>query len=188
MNLIPHCRSDRATNTAVAKFGELARLLAVMFALASCDVGSVLPETGPDGGGSGSGCVNAATPGPAHVHTAGGLSNAGQTCIAPGCHLEGNLGTGASIFGFAGTLYTSAAGTSVLSGATIQVKSGTQTLSAVSDADGNFIFRGSLTFPATTLATQCPSAIPMIAPLNTGGGNCNNCHRPGGVTTPVYFQ
>lgn len=98
------------------------------------------------------------------------------------------MGTGATAFGFAGTLYTSAAGTTVLAGATIQVKSGTQTLTAVSDADGNFIFRGTVTFPATTVVTQCPSIIPMIASLTTGGGNCNNCHKPGGVTSPVFLQ
>lgn len=156
---------------------------------AACDVGSVLDQNGTDGGnGSGSACVAAATPGGPHVHAAGGTSNAGQTCIAGGCHLEGNLGTGATAFAFVGTLYTSPAATTVVTGATIQVKTAAETLTAVTDADGNFIFRGAVTFPATTLVTRCPSSIPMIAPLQSGGGNCNNCHRPGGTTTPIYLQ
>jgi len=174
-------------STATGNLAVLARPLIAVFALASCDVGSVLGQSGTDGG-DGAACINAATPGPTHVHAAGGTSNVGLACIASGCHLEGNMGTGATAFAFAGTLYTSAAGTSILSGATIQVKSGTETLSAVSDLDGNFVLRGTLTFPATTVATQCPSLIPMIGSLSAGGGNCNNCHRPGGVTTPVYLQ
>lgn len=156
--------------------------------LAACDVGSVLVNQGsPDGGGS-NGCVNAATPGASHLHVAGGTPNLGQACIAIGCHLEGNLGTGASAFGFAGTLYTEAAAQTVVKGATIQVKAGATPLTAVSDADGNFVYRGAVTFPATTLATQCPSLKPMIGGLSTGGGNCNNCHRPAGTTSPIFLQ
>ena len=175
---------------------DLAALLRVfvpalaLCSMAACDVGSVLDQNAGDGGGSGSGsaCVEAATPGAMHVHTAGGTSNAGQACIAPGCHLEGNLGVGATAFAFAGTLYTSSAATTVVTGATVQVKTAAGTLSAVTDADGNFVFRGSVTFPATTLATRCPSLTPMIGPLTTGGGNCNNCHRPGGTTAPLFLQ
>lgn len=175
-----------------------------MIGLASCDVGSVLDQSGgggdggPDSGGGGgdgaggdgsggSDCVAAATPGPIHVHAAGGTANAGKACIASGCHLAGNLGSGASAFSFAGTLYTTGAATAIVTGATVQVETAAGKLSAVTDLDGNFVFRGTVTFPAMTLVTECPSVTRMNGSLTTGGGNCNNCHRPGGTTTPIFL-
>lgn len=186
-----HTTNIAPRRTTIDNLAALARRFAPLFAMlsiCSCDVGSVLVEQNGGDGGNGSACVAAATPGPTHVHTAGGTSNAGQACIAPGCHLEGNLGTGATAFAFAGTLYTSSAATTIVAGATVRVVTAMAMPSAVTDLDGNFVFRGAVTFPATTLATQCPSLTPMIGPLQTGGGNCNNCHRPGGTTAPIFLQ
>lgn len=167
----------------------LVALMLTVCSLAACDVGSVL-NAAPDGGGGGTGsgsngCINQASPPTAHVHTAGGASNAGQTCIAVGCHLAGSLGTGANAFAFAGTLYTTTAATTPVTGATIEVVTGGATVTAISDPDGNFYGTGAVNFPANTLATSCPSLRPMIGQLTTGGGNCNNCHRAGGTTTPM---
>jgi hypothetical protein len=160
-------------------------LAVATIALGACDVGSVL---GDGGGGSGN-CVPAATPGGPHTHLVGGTSNAGQACTAAACHLPGNTGTNATAYSFAGTLYTSAAATTTVSGATVKVTASGATLAAVSDADGNFYSAGNaLTFPASTLATKCPSANMMLSQLATGGGNCNNCHQPGGATSPIFVQ
>ena len=157
-----------------------------LLVLGACDVGSVLVNNGtPDGG---TGCVNAATPGATHLHVAGGTPNQGQICLVSGCHLAASLGAGANPFAFAGTLYTTAAGTTIATGATVKVAFGTTTLTATTDADGNFTVLGTLTFPATSLATECPSLKPMVASLGTGGGNCNNCHRLGGTTSPMFLQ
>src|SRR6185312_2928651 len=90
-------------------------IVSLLFASA-CDVGTVLANQGGggDGGGSGgsgsgggSNCGDLVSPAPpAHMHTAGGTSNAGQACIAAGCHLDGMNGTGAPSFSYAGTVYT----------------------------------------------------------------------------------
>lgn len=159
---------------------------------AGCDVGSVLGAAPDGGGGSGSGagsngCIASGTPPTAHVHIAGGTSNAGQACIALGCHLAGNTGTGANAFTFAGTVYSTTGGGPV-AGANVVVNLGTSKVTTVSDPDGNFYGTGPVTFPATTLVTSCPSLRSMIGQLATGGGNCNNCHRPGGPTTPITAQ
>lgn len=171
----------------------LAALPLSLALFAACDVGSAL-KAAPDGGGSGgsggsgsNGCVNQATPPAAHVHTAGGASNAGQTCLAVGCHLAGTLGTGANAFTFAGTLYTTTAATGPVAGATIEVVASGTTATAITDPDGNFYGTGAVSFPANSLATSCPSLRPMLGQLTIGGGNCNNCHRIGGTTTPLTF-
>lgn len=168
------------------------RVIASLF-LAACDVGSALPPGGsqPDGGTGGSGCVNAISPPrTGHVHAAGGTSNAGQACLLSGCHLATSLGVGALPHDFMGTLYTGSDGTTTVPGATVEIMTGGATLTATTDADGNFYASGNLTFPATTLATSCPSLRSMVGQLQTGGGNCNNCHRTGAgaVTAPIFLQ
>jgi hypothetical protein len=176
-------------------------LVILAFVLGACDVGSVLnrqnPQVDAPGGhqdgngggpdGPGNGCVAAVTPVGAHLHTAGGTSNAGQNCITGGCHLVNQTGAGAPTFRAAGSLYTSAAGTAPKTGATIKIASGANTLTAKTDDAGNFYIcqagdncanvQPALTFPANALATSCPSLNNMSGQLVTGGGACNNCHN-----------
>jgi len=178
-------------------------LLLTSLLFAACTVGEVGtanntggPDAGGGGGGSNSGsnangCVDRlAIPGEFHPHGGpNGPSNAGMNCIAANCHLNSQLGKGpdgtpAPGYQFAGTLYK--AGTTPLQpnvGATIRIKSGSKTLTTVTDTAGNFNFAaGSLpgTFTATTDATACPSVTPMVTQLVSGGGaganSCNFCH------------
>lgn len=178
-------------------------ILLTSLLFAACTVGEVGTANnngGPDAGGNGgsgsnaNGCANLITP-PGEAHPHGGVAgafNAGANCIIAGCHLanqpgKGPDGTPAPGYQFAGTLYK--AGTSPLqpfAGATIQIKSGAMTLTAISDTAGNFSFAaGSLpgTFTATTNATACPTLTPMITNLVSGGGaganSCNLCHTAG---------
>lgn len=161
--------------------------------VAACDVGSI-PGAGPDGGGGsgmidgmeGNGCVNAVTPAaPKHAHADGTGSKRGAACMQAGCHLTGGAGP---TFTFAGTVSTASDGTTPKPGATIKVESGGTTVAAVADEDGNFYSTQTITLPAKTLATSCPTVAPMVGMIVTGGGNCNNCHVNGGTTLPVYVQ
>lgn len=172
----------------------------------ACDVGSVVQNStgtdggnngGTDGSGSGSGSGSAqceeisATPPDGH-------HNPGQSCIAAGCHLTGQVGAGAPPFTYAGTLYTTAAGTTALAGATIFVKLGATEKKVITANNGNFWMSGppaGLDPPtnaatALTKASGCaaaPMAVPMVGALVQGGGNCNNCHRNGGTTSPIHL-
>ncbi len=162
--------------------------------VAACDVGSI-PGAGPDGGGgsgggddatTGNGCVNAVTPAaPKHIHADDSTSKRGMACMAAGCHLAGG---GGPTFTFSGTVSTAADGTTPKPGATVKVVFGTTTIAAVADEDGNFYSTQTITLPAKTLATSCPTLAPMVGMIVTGGGNCNNCHTNGGTTTPVFVQ
>ena len=156
--------------------------MGVFVFLAACDVGSVLTnKNAPDGGtkldsggggdGAAAACVNNVQPASAHHVHAGG-TNAGLACMQAGCHNPG----GNQPFTFAGTLYTTAAGTTPKTGATIRVAG---TLIAVSDDAGNFRGTATITFPASANATSCPSNTSMVSQLVAGGGNCNNCHKIG---------
>jgi hypothetical protein len=167
--------------------------------VAACDVGSIpgaVPDGGGGGGGDGSGngddvCVNAVTPAqPKHAHADDATSKRGQTCMAAGCHLNGNTGAGAPAFTFAGTVSTAADGATPKPGATIKVVFGTTTVPAVADEDGNFYSEQAITLPAKTLATSCPTLAPMVGLIVTGQGNCNSCHTTGAgaTTTPMYVQ
>jgi hypothetical protein len=181
-------------------------LLLSSLLFAACTVGQVgtSNNNGTDAGGSNAnnGCAEVISPaGDAHAHNGvAGATNAGLNCIVNGCHSNANPGTGtngamAPGYQFAGTLYK--AGTNPLvpnAGATIQIKSGTMTLTAVTDTAGNFSFAaGSLpgAFNATTDATVCPTVTPMVTHLMGGSGgpganSCNLCHAAtGGTTTPI---
>lgn len=171
--------------------------IAVIFAigLAACDVGDVTHHMGgPDGGGSGSGCINMATPQTPHPHAVGGTSNAGQNCMAAGCHdpAPGTQGLGASPWTFAGTLYTTTAGTTGAGGATIRIKFGTTVVKSIAtDTDGNFYGQDAITFGmAMTDASSCPSIKMMTTALQTGDGACSKsgCHVAGGNPGPMSLQ
>lgn len=129
-------------------------------------------------------CVNAVTPAaPKHAHADGTGSKRGTACMASGCHLAGG---GGPTFTFSGTVSTAADGNTPKPGATVKVEFGTTTIAAVADEDGNFYSTQTITLPAKTLATSCPTVAPMVGMIVTGGGNCNNCHINGGTTTPIY--
>ncbi len=147
-------------------------IVTLLFASA-CDVGSVLAnQGGGDGGGgsgsgsgSGSGCADLVTPAPdAHIHTAGGTSNAGMGCMdAAGCHNSGlGLGTNAPAYSYAGTVYTDAGGATPAAGSTVFVTSAGVTKRLLADSAGNFFIDPALFAAPTnqvttnTQATQLP--------------------------------
>jgi len=170
--------------------------LALSGLLVACTVGVAgPPNQGPDANqadapaDTAAACIDrSATPGIAHVHSAGQTTNAGMACIAGGCHDPQNLGPGAPGWQFAGTLYKSD-GTTANAGAIIKVVAadGVSSKTAVADDAGNFyIPQGSLpqAFPAQASATACPTLTSMTAPLTNvsapaKGGNCNGCHNGG---------
>ena len=161
--------------------------------VAACDVGSIPGATpdgngggGGDGSGSGSACVDAVTPAaPKHIHADDSTSKRNKACITPACHGTGGAGP---MFTFAGTVSTAANGTTAKPGATVKVIFGSTTIAAAADEDGNFYSTQTITLPAKTLATSCPTIAPMSGMIVAGGGNCNNCHVTGGTTTPVYVE
>jgi hypothetical protein len=166
------------------------RAVILAFAIAACDVGTVVPNNGmPDapGSASGSNCDQVATALPGH-------HNAGMTCLQAGCHLPGQAGAGAPEYSYGGTLYKDAQGTMPYGGATIEIVVGGQTHKAVTTDDGNFsltqILAPAPTGAATgkTTVSACPSSTPMSDALTDGGGNCNNCHHTGGMQPPLFLQ
>lgn len=119
--------------------------------------------------------------------------DAGTTCITAGCHLAGNTGAGAPAFSYAGTLYHDAQGTTPYAGATVEIIIGGFKHTVVTSTDGNFYITSALANPptnamtATALVSVCPSLMSMQGALVDNGGNCNNCHRTGGTTPPLYL-
>lgn len=177
----------------MTRFAGFAALVLASTVWAACDVGTVLANTSGDGGsGSGSGsdtgsdCPPAqATPNAAHMHAAGGTSNAGMACIVAGCHLDG--AGGAPIFNYAGTVFN-AGGAGPAAGINVLITLGGTTKKWLTDADGNFYVEDplqaapTLTMQATTKVCQTPTA--MSGALGTGNGNCNAagaCHGTGGA-------
>ena len=177
--------------------GELMARIVVIFSLclAACDVGQ-LPGTTPDGGGgsgdamgSGNGCIaiNANPP--------DGHHNPGMGCIAAGCHLTGQTGTGAPAYSYAGTLYK-ADKTTALAGASVVVTVGTAAKTVVTANNGNFwlvpgvagIDPPTNTMTGDTKASGCPDVTPMVGKLTQGGGNCNSaaCHATG-AQGPIHL-
>lgn len=174
---------------------RIAVILSVL--IAACDVGSIQQANtgtdGGDGGGSGSGsgtdCETVNT-----ANAPDGHHNPGMSCIVAGCHLAGQEGTGAPAYSYAGTVYKDTAGTTPLVGGAVFVKLGATEKKTLSATNGNFWFVPGIAgldsptnaMTATTKASACPNSPPMIGALVQGGGNCNNCHRPGGTAAPVY--
>lgn len=162
--------------------------------VAACEVGSI-PGVTPDGSGggdtggdNGTACIDAVTPAaPKHTHGDDGTSKRNQACQASGCH--GASPTGPA-FTFSGTVSTAADGATPKPGATVRVIDGANVFTAVADEDGNFYSTQTITLPAKTNATACPTVAPMVGMIVAGGGNCNNCHSPnaGAITSPVYVQ
>jgi hypothetical protein len=175
-------------------------LLVVLSLLTACTVGGDLPPAGLDaagggGGGGGGGVIDA--PGAAidapqlgsgsgsgsgggsaafkcrNQVTTGltdGHHNAGMDC-QDACHNHG--------FTLAGTLYTSAAGTTAIAGGTITVLGANGvSVDVVSQQNGNFYTSAALSFPVTVTASECPNIAPMSATVTAPGGcNANGCHN-----------
>jgi hypothetical protein len=128
----------------------------------------------------------------AHLHSAGATTHAGENCVVAGCHLNGNVGTGAPGFQFGGTLYGND-GITPNAGATIYFKSPAGvTKPTTTDTAGNFYLEaGQLpqAFPAMVSASVCPTPpatgspapTPMTEAVQNTGGGCalSGCHTPG---------
>ena len=130
----------------------------------------------PDGGTTPAfTCRNPATPGALGHH------NAGQDC-QQGCHNHG--------FTFSGTLYTSAAGTTIAPGATITaIDANGQSVDVVSQTNGNFYSSAAVVFPLTIYASSCPTIQKMTATVPAGSGGCNKtgCHVAGASPGRVHL-
>ena len=137
----------------------------------------------------------------AHIHSAGATTHAGENCIVGGCHQNGNVGTGAPAFQFAGTLYGSD-GVTPNAGATLYFKNAAGlTKDTTSDKAGNFyLAAGTLTqgFPAMVSASVCPTApatgnpapTPMTEAVTSTGGGCAlaGCHTPGAAQGAIKLD
>jgi hypothetical protein len=162
--------------------------------LAACDVGEIPGAGTGDGGGSGDGSGSGSNCEVIAAAPPDGHHNEGMGCRTAGaCHnAQLGLGTGAPEYSVAGTVYKDTAGTMPYPGATIIVTVGGTTKKTISATNGNFWFVPALlpgptaTMTGTTSASACPNTTPMGGLLVGGGGDCNNCHRNGGTTLPVY--
>jgi hypothetical protein len=134
----------------------------------------------PGGGGAVSGGGDGTTP------DAGTLSwpEGAPACEAPaappgtGMHNPGKPCLNCHAFTLAGTLYTSATGSTGRSGATITIRdSAGKTFEVVTQQNGNFYLGGLIKFPVLVAASSCPSVKQM--PSAAMNGNCNACHGGG---------
>jgi hypothetical protein len=106
-----------------------------------------------------------------------------QACL--GCH---SAGGGETPFSFAGTVFTTNAGTTPLANAEVRVRNAAGQATLVhTDADGNFFSRNSAAgFPALTAARKGAALKAMSGSLATAAdGDCNKCHN--GTTTGYIF-
>ena len=154
-----------------------ALLLSSLFA-AACSVGEVDTSNG------GSGCVDRLTPaGGEHAHdapvAAGNPTNAGENCVASGCHLKGAEGTDAPAYQFGGTVYKTG-GTVPSAGAAIVLKGGGKTVTVYSDTAGNFGVPddGSLPnpFQGNVTVSGCPTISTMSTQITQNGCGGQACH------------
>ncbi|HSD88263.1 MAG TPA: hypothetical protein VLB44_12135 [Kofleriaceae bacterium] len=176
----------------------MARIVVILsIVLAGCDVGSINNAGATDANGSGSGSGSGS--GGCETISASppdGHHNEGQSCIAAACHLATALGTNAPAFAYAGTMYTTSAGTTPMVGATVFIKFKGVEKKVITASNGNFFMSPgvagldspSVADNANTRVSGCPTvSTPMSGPLQQGGGNCNNCHKIGGTTSPIYI-
>lgn len=150
---------------------RFALLVSMLFAFVAC-IGS-LEEKYPVGqdpdapDAAPAACDELATPPNGH-------HNEGQACL--GCHTGAG---GIPAFTVGGTLYSDAAGTAPVAGATIHLVDANQNDVTIVTADnGNFWTTQTLVFPVTTHASLCPDTARMFTPLDQTGGDCNSsgCH------------
>jgi hypothetical protein len=180
-----------------------ALLLPSLFA-AACTVGEVgTTNTGTDaptktdgGGATANGCVARLTPpGGEHPHNppvaAGNPTNAGENCVASGCHLKGMEGKDANgapapAYQFGGTVYKTG-GTVASAGAAIVLKGGGKTVTVYSDTAGNFGVPDDGSLPNPFLGNVTVSGCPTISTMSTqiaqngcGGQACHIGSNPTG--------
>jgi hypothetical protein len=162
-----------------------ALLLSCLFA-AACSVGEVGTSKTDAGGSS---CKTRLSPaGAEYTHSkpvvAGNPSNAGQNCVAAGCHLKNNLGTGAagqlaSAYQYGGTVYKTG-GTVPSPGAVIVLTGSGKTATAYSDTAGNFFVAddGSLPnpFAGNVAVSGCPTISSMVSQIAQNGCGGEACH------------
>jgi hypothetical protein len=169
-------------------------LLALAVTATACVPGTI--EDGSTGGGGGNAGPDAATGGTTHLdggtgagapdgaasacrnQVVAGLGNGhhnpGQDCMN-GCHNHG--------FTLSGTLYSSAAGATAVTGGSITVTDAAgKTFDMVSQTNGNFYTTTAVTFPVTVVASSCPSIQHMAGSIAAGSGGCNmtGCHTAAG--------
>ena len=186
--------------------GAMKRLPFVFLcAFSACTVGSPLAtQVGGDDNmidapldGPSNGCVDRSTPGVHHTHLVGGTSNVGQACVVAGCHMAGATGVNAPPWMMAGTVYQGDMTTPNTGVLVIVTDSSGGKHRSVTDDNGNFYVQddGTLTFPAQSTVTACPTLTSMTGALSATaapatGNNCNGCHIPGGAapqSTPIVL-
>ena len=178
-------------------------LVSCLFA-AACSVGEVGPGNtgGPGtdagaqtdaGGPTGNGCfTRLAPPGDSHPHSAplniNNPTNAGENCVAAGCHLKAQPGSGAPPYQFGGTVYKTG-GTAPSAGAVITLKGGGKTTMVYSDTAGNFGVPDDGTLPnpftGSVTVSGCPTISSMVSQVapGTGVSGCGGtaCHIGAGA-------
>lgn len=122
-------------------------------------------------------CMNQVTTGNDQGH-----HNAGMDCM-DGCHDHG--------FTLAGTLYTSSAGSTIVSGATIAaVDAFGNEFDMVSMTNGNFYTSFAITYPIAIYASECPTIQKMTMTINDSsmiGCNQSACHASGSTQGRVHL-
>ncbi len=122
----------------------------------------------------------AATCEPAATILPNGNHNAGEACLT--CH----DGTGAPLFTLAGTIYTSAAGTTPLAAATVVVTDANGLeLKLASATNGNFYTSATIAWPVTVKASKCPDELQMTS--QPAVGDCNGCHTAGAAQGRIHL-
>lgn len=168
-----------------------------LLVLASC--GSPDPKPAPDTAGPERyTCAprpDAAAAAPYSHTTAPTGPRAGTACVIGGCHLAGQLGTGATAFTFAGTVFKDNGGTIAAPRLTVRVFKPFEDAAlahAATDAAGIFVIRDPLAaFPYQVDVTACGASIqirPMSSELTESDRSCSNggiCH--GGQRGPISF-
>jgi len=75
----------------------------------------------------------------------------------------------------AGTLYASASGGGVVSGATVTITGAdNKKVTVITASDGNFYTNDAIAFPAKVEVSKCPDTVAMTDSLSSG--DCNSCH------------
>lgn len=109
----------------------------------------------------------------------------GENCLA--CH-DGNSANGAPKFTVAGTLYNGPSGAApVPNTAVVVIDSTGRRIVMPTQQNGNFYTSAELTFPVTTLASQCPKTKTMQGGA-TGNCNARGCHAAGDPSGRIYLQ
>jgi len=77
----------------------------------------------------------------------------------------------------AGTVYSSASGTSGVSGATVTITgSDGAKITMVTGSLGNFYSNSAVSYPAKVEVSKCPDTLTMTATINKGSCNASGCH------------